>query len=363
MKSIIIRGPLGVGKSTVAKAVAEKIGGIYISVDEVLDQNGLDKAVEGEGIPLANFLKANEIIALEAKQAKDRGQSVVIDGNFYHKEQIDQLIHLLERDTLAFTLKASVETCIARDAARTKPYGKDATRAVHMFVSAFDYGTVIDTEVQAPEETTLSVMRNVVKPNTILTSSFNTVVGELQEKSLLPKMASVAFIPTAGDPYPERPWIDADRKALAELGYSVTDIDLKSRTADSLEKELSSHDIVFVAGGNTTYLVEQVHLSGFSPVVKKLLGKGKMYIGSSAGSILAGPTVEPFAKEDIAELSKDFVLINPSCLRLVDYVVLPHDQVEQFSAEHNKIVKQYGERFTFVRLTDKEYRTENICPL
>ena len=36
-RSIIIRGPLGVGKSTVAKAIAKKIGGAYISVDEVLD--------------------------------------------------------------------------------------------------------------------------------------------------------------------------------------------------------------------------------------------------------------------------------------------------------------------------------------
>lgn len=158
MKAIIIRGPLGVGKSTVAKAVAEKIGGVYISVDEVLDQNGLDKAVEGEGIPLSNFLKANEIIAAEAKQANNEGKPVVVDGNFYHKEQIDQLVQRLGKDVMVFTLKAPVETCIARDAARAKPYGEDAARAVHMFVSAFDYGTVIDTERQTIEETIKSVM-------------------------------------------------------------------------------------------------------------------------------------------------------------------------------------------------------------
>ncbi len=158
MKSIIIRGPLGVGKSTVGKLIAEKIGGIYISVDEVLEQNGLDKAVEGEGIPLINLLKANEIIALKANQARNQEKSVVIEGNFYHKEQADQLVILLGKDVTVFTLKASVETCIARDASRTKPYGEDATRAVHMFVSAFDYGTVIDTERQNIEETIKSIM-------------------------------------------------------------------------------------------------------------------------------------------------------------------------------------------------------------
>lgn len=360
MKSIIIRGPLGVGKSTVAKIVAEKIGGIYLSIDDTLDQNDLNKAVEGEGIPLANFLKANEIIAVEARQAKNRGQSVVIDGNFYHEEQIYQLILLLGTNTATFTLKASIETCIARDAGRVKPYGEDAARAVHMFVSAFDYGTLIDTEAQVLEETLRSVMSHIVQPNLLLTSSFHTVAQELQAKSLLPKTASVAFIATAGDPYPERPWIDADRKALVELGYNVTDIDLKRGTVDSLERKLSNHDIIFVAGGNTTYLVEQTHLSSFLSVIRKLLETGKIYIGSSAGSILAGPTVEPFAKEDLAELPKDFVLTNPSCLGLVDYVVLPHDQIAQFAEEHDKMVKQYGEQITFVRLTDKEYKTEKI---
>ncbi|OGL98738.1 hypothetical protein A2304_00975 [Candidatus Uhrbacteria bacterium RIFOXYB2_FULL_57_15] len=203
-------------------------------------------------------------------------------------------------------------------------------------------------------------MSDSAKPNLILTSSFNTVAQELREKSLLPKTASVAFIPTAGDPYSERPWIDADRNALVDLGYSVTDIDLKGVTAESLEKELSSHDIIFVAGGNTTYLVEQSYASGFADLIHGFLEKGKLYIGSSAGSILAGPTVEPFVTEDIAELPKDFALTKPTCLHLVDYVVLPHDQVEQFSAEHDKIIKQHGKQFTFVRLADLEYRVENI---
>ncbi|OGL71631.1 hypothetical protein A3B32_00030 [Candidatus Uhrbacteria bacterium RIFCSPLOWO2_01_FULL_53_9] len=203
-------------------------------------------------------------------------------------------------------------------------------------------------------------MRDSAKPNVILTSSFNTVAQALREKSLLPKTASVVFIPTAGDPYPERPWIDADRKALVELGYSVTDIDLKGSAADSLEKEISSHDIIFVAGGNTTYLTQESHVSGFADLIPELLKQGKLYIGSSAGSILAGPTVEPFMTEDLAELPKDFVLTKPTCLHLVDYVVLPHDQVEQFSAEHNKIIKSHSDRFTFIRLTDQEYRLENI---
>lgn len=198
------------------------------------------------------------------------------------------------------------------------------------------------------------------KPNVILTSSFHTVAKELRETSILPKTASVAFVPTAGDPYPERPWIDADRKALVGLGYDVADIGLKGETKDSLAKKLDAFDVIFVAGGNTTYLAQRSCESGFITLIRDLLKRGKRYVGSSAGSILAGPTVEPFLEEDLAELPKDFVLTERDCLHLVDFVVLPHDQVEQFSSEHDKIIEGYGDRFSFVRLTDREYRLYEI---
>ena len=158
MRPLIIRGPLGIGKSTIAKAVAEKTGGEYISVDQVLAQHGLDKAIGGGGIPLANFLKANVIITQESGRTATTGKRPVIDGNFYHKEQLENLVALLGGEPIVITLKAPVETCIARDAGREKPYGEDAVRAVHQLVSAFDYGTVVESGNQSEDETIQTVM-------------------------------------------------------------------------------------------------------------------------------------------------------------------------------------------------------------
>ena len=161
MKSIIIRGPLGVGKSTVARAVADSISGIYISVDQVLEEHKLDKASDGEGIPLENFLMANQLLLKETEQARAEGKPLVIDGNFYHKEQVDQLVELLGGDVAVFTLKASVETCLARDTDREKSYREDATRIVHMFVSRFDFGTIVDTNDQTVDETVQSILKSM----------------------------------------------------------------------------------------------------------------------------------------------------------------------------------------------------------
>lgn len=142
---IIVRGPLGCGKTTIAKRLAQDLRAEHISIDDILDEHGLDQAdPEIGGISAANFIKANEIVLPGVKDALKNGKVVVFDGCFYHKEAIDHLIDNLPYPHYVFTLKAPVEMCITRDKGRSKTYGEDAARVVHMFVSKFDYGINID---------------------------------------------------------------------------------------------------------------------------------------------------------------------------------------------------------------------------
>lgn len=146
---IIIRGPLGVGKSTVAKELAAKLSGEHISIDRVLEELELDKSEE-EGIPLRNFLAANHHVLPFVK--KNIGRSpVIIDGNFYHAEQIHDLVKQVSTSHI-FTLMAPLEVCIERDKARGRSYGEDATRAVFSLVSRVKIGTVIDITQKTPLE-------------------------------------------------------------------------------------------------------------------------------------------------------------------------------------------------------------------
>lgn len=191
----------------------------------------------------------------------------------------------------------------------------------------------------------------------ILTSTFSKVADELYQKKALPRDASVAFIPTAGDVYEHKPWMEEDRRALLQLGYSVIDVELNSQSANDLKKELEPHNIIFVAGGNTTYLLERAQRSHFHLIIRDLL-QDRIYIGSSAGSILAGPTVEPFIDEDISELSKDFTLHNTNALGLVDYVILPH--YPKLADANNKIEEKFKNKWRFVKMTDDEYRIESL---
>jgi tRNA uridine 5-carbamoylmethylation protein Kti12 len=147
---IIIRGPLGIGKSTMSKLLAKKINVEYLSIDKVLENNKLDK-IKGECIPLKNFIEANNIV-LPILKEKLKMKSVIIDGNFYHKEQIEHLTKEVKNKCLVFTLKAPLETCIERDKLRKNSYGKDAAKEVHNLVSRFDYGIIIDTDKKTEEQ-------------------------------------------------------------------------------------------------------------------------------------------------------------------------------------------------------------------
>lgn len=147
---VIIRGPLGCGKTTIAKRVAKRLGAEYVSVDKVLEHMGLDTIDPREGcVPLESFLEANRLVTPPARDYVRSGGIVIFDACFYHRESIDDLIRGVGCRSFVFTLKAPVEVCINRDSGRSKKHGEEAARAVHRLVSRFDYGTVID--VTKPE--------------------------------------------------------------------------------------------------------------------------------------------------------------------------------------------------------------------
>jgi predicted kinase len=148
---ILLRGPLGIGKTAASQALAKRLNAAYVSVDNALEKLQLDTSA-GVCIPLQNFIEAQKHVLPLIKEALSEGKRVIIDGNFYHKEQLDHFADHFGHDLQIYTLRASVQTCIERDLKRQKPYGEDAARAVHGLVSQFDAGIIIDTEGKLCDE-------------------------------------------------------------------------------------------------------------------------------------------------------------------------------------------------------------------
>ena len=164
----------------------------------------------------------------------------------------------------------------------------------------------------------------------------------------------VAFITTASNLYANPVWLQKDKQKLIDLGFSFTEIDIAKKNPNQLEHDLSGVDIIYVAGGNTMYLLEQAIASGFDKLVKALVAKGTIYIGSSAGSVILAPDIEPSKNFD--ERPGGTHLKQTKGLGLVDFVPLPHWGKEGYGDINEKVLTQYSAwKYKIKPLTDSQY--------
>mgnify|MGYP001388829914 CR=1 FL=1 len=124
---IIIRGPLGIGKSTIAERLSKILNAKYVAIDRIVDNLKLiTKEKEAGYRSQKNFIKANEIAVEKIKKILVNGKPVIFDGNFYWKSAIQDLEkRLRDYKGYVFTLKAPLKICIQRDDNRNKTHGKE----------------------------------------------------------------------------------------------------------------------------------------------------------------------------------------------------------------------------------------------
>ena len=161
---IILRGPAGIGKTTIAALLAKILNGYHICLDTILHEHNLDH-ISDTCIPEYNFLEANKIIIPLAQETLAAGKVVIFDGNFYHKKQLDDLIAQLQLPHMIYTIKASLETCLLRNKKRENRLSNQEVKNVFKLVSQFDYGDVINTEGQSIDKIIKKILRkkNLIK--------------------------------------------------------------------------------------------------------------------------------------------------------------------------------------------------------
>lgn len=127
----------------------------------------------------------------------------------------------------------------------------------------------------------------------LLTSAGMNVRDEILK--ILPKPADqikIAHIITASKAEKDISYLERESRIMGELGFNVEEIDIEGKNENELRALLGGKDVIYVQGGNTFYLLKCVKESGFDKVVKELIDKGIIYIGVSAGSYIACPTIE-----------------------------------------------------------------------
>lgn len=161
---------------------------------------------------------------------------------------------------------------------------------------------------------------------------------------------SVAFVPTASNPSENKEGTENDRAKLVELGFRVTDVDIATARHEELTRTLAASDVILVGGGNTFYLLQEARRSGFDEMLGELIRAGKPYIGSSAGSVLLAPTIEPIKMMDDPKQAPE--LQSYDGLALIDFLPLVHFGNDEFVEEYRQALSDLyssGPRFVLVR--------------
>lgn len=156
----------------------------------------------------------------------------------------------------------------------------------------------------------------------LLTSAGFNVQDEILK--ILPKPPSklkIVHITTASKDEKNKDDVTKDTEIMRNLGFQVTEVDIEGMSERKVRKLLGDKDIVYVQGGNTYWLLKCVRESGFDKVVEELLEKGVIYIGVSAGSYIAGPSIEQASWIHTHNKSG---LTDLSAMNLVPFMLIVH---------------------------------------
>ena len=164
-----------------------------------------------------------------------------------------------------------------------------------------------------------------------------------------PEETTICFITTASHPEENKGYVEKDRERLSELGFKITEVDLKEENEESLRDKLESFDFIFVEGGNSFYLLKYMRESGFDKALKPFLDKGGIYFGVSAGTMVAGLSIE---SANWKHMDRNIVKLEDlTGLKLVSFVFSVH-----IDESNINIVKKCANRANYpvIALTDKQ---------
>jgi dipeptidase E len=136
--------------------------------------------------------------------------------------------------------------------------------------------------------------------------------GQEQIKTFLGDAGKVLFFPFAlfdRDDYAAKA-----KSRFAAMGYSLE----SAHATDDPQNAIEQTDAIFIGGGNTFRLLKALQDLELLEPIRRKVESGAPYIGSSAGSNVAGPTIKT---------TKDMPIVQPrsfDSLGLVPFQISPH---------------------------------------
>ena len=162
----------------------------------------------------------------------------------------------------------------------------------------------------------------------------------------------VTFIPTAARHEKINFYVNAGRKSLEKLGLIVDVLDVSTADRSEISARLSQNDIIYVSGGNTFFLLQELKKSGADLIIREQIQSGKIYIGESAGSVIMANNIE-YVKE-IDDIKAAPELSSYDALGITGFYPLPHYRNIPFKKSIEKIIQDYNATLPLVPFSNSQ---------
>ncbi|MDN5042550.1 Type 1 glutamine amidotransferase-like domain-containing protein [Aliarcobacter butzleri] len=185
-----------------------------------------------------------------------------------------------------------------------------------------------------------------------LASSFKDVANIFADFEKDLKGKTVTFIPTASKVEKVVFYVNSGKKALQKLGLIIDELDISTASNDEINSKLRNNDFIYITGGNTFFLLQELKKTGADKIIIDEINKGKLYIGESAGAIVTSANIEYAKRMD--DLKKAPNLTEFNGLNLVDFYVIPHYTNFPFEKTVEKIIEDYSSKLNLSPISNKD---------
>lgn len=162
----------------------------------------------------------------------------------------------------------------------------------------------------------------------------------------------VTFIPTAANPEDVKFHVYTDMSSLEEIGFTVETIDISERSEEEILRQIRKNDFLFVSGGNTFYLLQEMKRKNVGKMIIDFIDKGKTYIGSSAGSIILSKNIEYINRMDDTAMASE--LFSYDSIGVIDFFILPHYKCDPFAEVADEIYSEYKDKLDVRPITNAQ---------
>lgn len=160
----------------------------------------------------------------------------------------------------------------------------------------------------------------------------------------------VLFIPTASIVEEINFYVEDAKTAFKNLGMKLSILELTKVTEEEAKQEIILADYLYISGGNTFFLLQEIKRKNLISLIAEKVNQGMIYIGESAGAMIASADIEYAEGMDNKNIATD--LKDTKALNLIDFYPLVHYGEFPFEEISKQREEKYKNRLNLIKINN-----------